>query len=82
MGTSLASVVDWHALLLVVLYSSSIGVGVTLAFSLAIMGATRFVELRQDGRLIAAGAFAVIAVIGFAVSAGAIVLGIYDLVSR
>ena len=45
----LATVVDWEALLDVVVASLVAGVGVTITFSLAIYGATRFAEVRRDG---------------------------------
>jgi hypothetical protein len=52
------SVVDWSGILNVIWAASLGGVGVTVAFSLTLLGATRAVELRRDGRLAAAGAYA------------------------
>ena len=44
-------VVDWGALLEVVLDSLLAGIGVTAIFAVAILGATRAVDLRHDGQL-------------------------------
>ncbi len=54
----LATIVDWETLGEVALASLVAVVGVTLAFSLAIVGATRMVDMRRDGRGIEAGAYA------------------------
>ena len=45
----IATVVDWAALRDVVVASLAAGVGVTVAFSLAILGLTRFADMRRDG---------------------------------
>jgi hypothetical protein len=78
----LATVVDTTALAKVVVASLIIGIGVTLAFSLAILGATRFAELRSAERVVEAGAYAALATIGFAVCAAAVVLGIVVMTSK
>jgi len=50
MSTFLAApVVDWEALGKVVLYSLAAGIGVAVCVSLAILGATRFAEVRRSG---------------------------------
>jgi uncharacterized membrane protein YidH (DUF202 family) len=46
----LATVVDTHALLRVILYSLIAGAGVTGVFSFAIVGLTRFDEIRHGRR--------------------------------
>ena len=71
-----STVVDWKTLGKVVLYSLGSGVGVTLAFSLAIVGAARFADMRRDGKPLEAGAYAALLALGLAVVVGAIVLGI------
>jgi hypothetical protein len=76
------TLVDWSALLKVVEYSLAIGIGVTAAASLAILGATRFADLRQDGRLAGAGAFAVVMVLGAAAVVAAVVLGILAMTDK
>ena len=60
---------DWEALLQVIL-ASLIGIGATVAFSVAILGAIRFAELRRDER--ATGALA-----GLAATLAAVAFGIY-----
>ena len=77
-----SKVVDVSALLKVVWMSLALGTGVTGAFSLAILGATRFAELRSDDRPLAAGAFAVLALAGLAVVAAAVVFGIIVMTSK
>ena len=71
-----AAVVDWDALLDVVIYSLVAGVGVTVAFSLAILGLTRFADMRRDGRDVEAWGFAALATAGLAVTGTAVVYGI------
>jgi cytochrome c biogenesis protein CcdA len=78
----LASVVEWDALLKVVWASAAATVGVTLVFSLAIVGATGLAESRRDGRPIAAIAFGLLAVVGLLVCAAAVVFGIALMVSK
>jgi hypothetical protein len=68
--------VDWAAVLDVVWASFLAGVGVTAAFALAILGATRAGELRRDGRELWAGAYAGLMMIALAVVGAAVVLGI------
>ena len=70
------AVVDWGALLEVVWTSLVGGIGVTAIFAVAILGATRAVDLRQDGNVVAAGAYAVLTVVALAAVLVAVVLGI------
>lgn len=78
----IATVVDWAALRDVVIASLAAGVGVTLAFSLAILGLTRFADMRRDGRPAEAWAFGGLAMIGLAVSGAAVVYGIVLMTSK
>jgi hypothetical protein len=71
-----AQIVDTKALLSVIVASLVAGVGGAAAFSMVIVGATRFGELRREGRTPAAGFFAAMAVVGGSLVAGAAVLGI------
>ncbi|MEA2473189.1 MAG: hypothetical protein QOE06_1104 [Thermoleophilaceae bacterium] len=69
-------IVDWAALFKVVYEALAAGVGVTLAFSLAVAGSTRFAdEMRESngGRAIMSG---VMAALGLAVCLAAVVFGI------
>ena len=47
-----SQIVDWGTLGKVALASLVAGVGVTLIFSLAIVGAARFADMRRDGRVV------------------------------
>jgi hypothetical protein len=70
-------VVDWGKLGQVVAYSLIVGVGVALAFSLAILGATRFAEVRRsDGGAAAAAGYALLATLGLAATLAAAVVAI------
>src|SRR5918999_1198230 len=75
-GMSFASIVDWDALLTVVWASVAAGIGVTAAYGLVILGATRAVDLRRDGRVGEAVLFGVVGVAGAVTVVAAIVLGI------
>ena len=69
-------VVDWAAVLEVVWSSLLAGVGVTSVFALGILGATRAMDLRRDGQAVAAGAYAVLMALAFAIVVAAVVFGI------
>jgi hypothetical protein len=75
-------VVDWGKLGQVVLYSLGAGVGVSLCFALAILGATRFTEVRRGGGGAAAIGYAALAALGLAVTLGAVVAGIIVMTSK
>jgi hypothetical protein len=77
-----AEIVEGKALLETVVYSLATAIGVMIAFSSAIYGATRAVELRRDERLIAAGAAAILMAVGLAVCAAALVLGFVVMTSK
>jgi hypothetical protein len=76
MSVLASTIVDWKTLGKVVVYSLVAGVGISLAFSLAIVGAARFADMRRDGRAIEAGGYAVLLAVALAVVAGAVVVGI------
>jgi hypothetical protein len=71
-----ATIVDWEALGKVIAGSLVLGIGVTGAFSLAILGATRAAEARREGASVAAVTFGVLAVVALGACAAAVVLGI------
>lgn len=81
-GPMLATVVDTHALWQTIVAAIVAGVGVALAFSLAILGMAGFVEASRDGRNVAAVAFGVLTAAGLAVTAGAIVAGLIVMTSE
>jgi hypothetical protein len=67
-------VVDWGKLGEVIAYSAVVGIGVALCFSLAILGATRFTEVRRgEGRNVAAVGYALLATLGLAATVAAAV---------
>ena len=72
----LATVVDTQALLKTVAAAFVAGVGVTLIFSLAILGAARVAALNRDRRPVAATAFGALAIVALAAAAAAVTIGI------
>lgn len=78
----IATVVDWAALRDVVVASLVVGVGTTVAFSLAILGLTRFADMRRDSRTVEAFGYAALSAFGLAASASAVVYGILLLTSK
>jgi hypothetical protein len=79
---SLATVVDTKALWQTIVFALAAGVGVIFAYSLAVLGVARFVDLSRDGRNAAAVASAILAAIALAVCGAAIVLGIVVMTSK
>jgi hypothetical protein len=75
-------IVNWATLGKVVAAALVAGIGVTAAFSIAVLGATRHVEMRRDGRGAGASLFAVLGVVGAGLCIGAIVLGIIVMSSK
>ena len=67
---------DWEALLDTGLAALIAGVGVAFTFSLAILGASRFIEASRDQRKIEAGAFALLGVVALVATAAMIAGGI------
>jgi hypothetical protein len=70
------AVVDWAAMLQVVWVSIASGLGVTAVFALALLGTTRAMEFRRNGRSLEAAAFGTLALVGSAGVAAAVVLAI------
>jgi hypothetical protein len=73
---SVATIVDWHALLTVIWASVVAGVGVSAAFGFAILGGTRAVEFGRKGRPGEAALFGVVGAVGAVAVVVAIVFGI------
>jgi hypothetical protein len=71
-----AGAVDWGALEKVVLASLLAGIGVTLCFSLAVRGITRFAEFRREGRSLPATLYATLALAGLAATTASVVIAI------
>jgi hypothetical protein len=74
--------IDSEALLKTVAASAVAGLAITLIFSLAIYGATRFVELSGDERFAAAGAAAALAVVSLVAFVAAVTVGIVVMVDK
>jgi uncharacterized membrane protein YidH (DUF202 family) len=79
---TLATVIDTSALGKVIVASLAATTAVALAYSIAILGATRFADMRRAGRPVEAGAFAVLGIAAFAVCVAAVVLAIVVMASK
>jgi hypothetical protein len=82
MGPLIATVVDTEALAKTVVASLVSAVGVTLVFSIAILGAARFLELNRSGRTAAAVAYGTLALLALAACAAALVVGIIVMTTK
>ena len=78
----LASAVEWADVGQVIWASLLAGVGVTFAFSLAILGATRAVDLRRDGHSGAASVYIAVMVLGLLATLAALVFGVVVMTSK
>ena len=78
----LATIVDWKTLGEVALASLVAGVGVTVAFSFALVGATRMAEMRRDGRSIEAGAYAALMILSLLASGAAVAFGVIIMTTK
>jgi hypothetical protein len=77
-----AVVVETKELVQTVIASLVAGVGVTVAFSIAIWGMARFADLSRSNRPVAAGGAAAVTVLALAVTTASIVLGIVVMTSK
>lgn len=80
--TVLATVLETKNLLETVAASLIAGLGVTIVFSVAVYGATRFADLSRDERPIAAAAAIGTALLAFAVCVAGVVFGIVVMTSK
>jgi hypothetical protein len=71
-----AKIIDGHAAWQAVWTATVSGVGVTIVFSLAVLGATRSTDLRRDDRPGQAALFGVLALIALAATLASIVYAI------
>ena len=78
----IATVVETKELLETVAASFVAGVGVTVIFSLAIFGATRFADLSRDERPLLAAAAASLAIVAFVAFLAAVAVGIIVMTSK
>ena len=72
----LATIVDTEALRDTVLASLVAGIGVSVIFSLAILGVARSLDLSRDGRGAAAAAYAALALVGLLATVVVMAIGI------
>jgi hypothetical protein len=77
-----ATILQTKDLLETVIASLVAGVGVTAAFSVAIWGGARFVDLSREGRGVAAGGAAAVGVVALAMTLAAVVFGIVVMTSK
>jgi hypothetical protein len=77
----LATIVDWDALGQTVVAAFVAGVGVVLAFSLAILGGARLTDHSQDLGLIGTIGYGVLVAAGLAATVAAIAFGIVVMTS-
>ena len=82
MAPVVASLVEWGDLLKVVWVSFAAGIGVTVVFALAIVGATGMVDNSREGRRFGAAASGLLLVLSLALCAAAIVLGVVAMTAK
>lgn len=80
--TSIATIVDTDALWQTIAAAFIAGVGTTLVFSLAILGAARFAEANREGRSFESALFAGLAVLGLLATVGAITFGVIVMTTK
>ena len=78
----LATVVETKQLLQTIAVSVIVGVGLTIVFSIAVYGATRFADLSRDERPLAATAAIVVAMVAFLACIAAVVVGIVVMTNK
>jgi hypothetical protein len=78
----LAEIVDWKGLGDVLWASFAAGLGVTIAASLAILGATRAVDARRAGQPVPAALFSIVGVFGVLLVLGSVVLGVIVMTAK
>jgi hypothetical protein len=78
----IATVVEVQELWRTVVAALAAGVGVTVVFSLAIYGATRFADTRRDERPLASGAAALLTVLALTATVASVVLGVVVMTTK
>lgn len=77
-----ASIVDWGQLLEVVEAGLIAGVGISIAFSLVILGTVRASEAQQQSRTVALVGYGALAIVAVAVCIGAVVFGVSTMLTK
>jgi len=72
----IAKIIDPHAAWQAIWTAAVAGVGVTVVFSIAVLGATRATDLRRDDRAGQAALFLGLGLLGFAATIAAVVYAI------
>jgi hypothetical protein len=80
--TPIAVIVDTSALLKVIATALVAGIGITIAFSLAILGATRFADMRRDERPLEARLYGALTLLALAVVLAAVAFAILITTSK
>jgi hypothetical protein len=75
-------IVDWATIGKVIVVALAASTCVMTAFAVAILGATRFAEMRRNGRSLEASGFAVLGLLGAAVCTAGIVGGIIVMTTK
>jgi hypothetical protein len=78
----IATIVDTEALWQTIAAAFVAGVGTTLVFSIAILGAARFGEASREGRSFESVLFAGLTLVGLLATAGAIVFGVIVMTTK
>ena len=81
-GDVIATIVDTRRSGETVVAAFAAGVGTTVVFSLAILGATRFAEANREGRALHATLFGVLTAFGLLATVAAIVIGVIVMTSK
>jgi hypothetical protein len=81
-GLPFAEIVDWRQLLEVVEAGLLAGIGISIAFSLVILGAVRAGEAQQQSRPAAMVLYGAVALVALAVCLGAVGFGISTMLAK
>jgi hypothetical protein len=78
----MATIVDTTALLRTVLAALASGIGVTLIFSVALLGAVRSLDYGREGRSMAAATMGALAALALLAVAAAVTIGIIVMTNK
>jgi hypothetical protein len=71
-----AEIINWNAAWQAVWTAAVAGVGITVVFSLAVLGATRTADMRRDNRPAQATVYGIVGLVAVAATLGAVVYAI------
>lgn len=78
----MTAAIDTDALLDLIWVAPLAVLTVTVSWALVVSGVTRAIEARRGGRVAVAGAYAVLAIVGGALFAAAVVFGLLIMISK